>query len=97
MLFTKKPRRPNVDKIRKIKQILGEALDVGDTAIVTVNEITCLEEGCPPIETVVAVLQSNSPTLQEKIHKPINDVQADDLKEVCRKWGFKVPDTIFKI
>ena len=35
--------------------------------------------------------------VQEKIHKPINDVQADDLKEVCRKWGFKVPDTIFKI
>ena len=97
MLFTKKPRRPNVDKIRQLKQILGEALDVGDTAIVTVNEITCLEEGCPPIETVVAVLQSNSLTLQNKIHKPINDVQADDLKEVCRKWGFKVPDTIFKI
>ena len=97
MLFTRKPPRPNVEKIRQIKQILREALDVRDTAIITVNEITCLEEGCPPIETVVAVLQSNSPTLQNKIHKPINDVQADDLKEVCRKWGFKVPDTIFKI
>ena len=97
MLFTKKTPRPNVEKIRQIKQILREALDVSDTAIITVNEITCLEEGCPPIETVIAVLQSNSPTLQNKIYKPINDVQAEDLKEVCRKWGFKVPDTIFKI
>lgn len=97
MLFTKKSPRPNIEKIHKIKQIIREAVNVSDNAVITVNEIACLEEGCPPIETVVAVLQSNSPTLQSKIHKPINEVQADDLKEVCKKWGLEVPDTIFKI
>ena len=40
--------------------------------------------------TVVAVLRPNAPPLQHKLHKPTDAVDAEDLVQVCKAWGFDV-------
>ena len=73
MLIGKGSRRPNREKIRNIKEALGRALSLPEETAVTVTELTCLEEGCAPIETVVALLQPNTPPKQHKFpHKSPN-------------------------
>ena len=90
MLFNTSPRRPNRERVRHIKETLHEALGLPDGTMVTVTELACLEEGCPPIETVFALLRPDAPTLQHKLHKSTDAVDAEDLVQVCTAWGFDV-------
>ena len=95
MLIGKEAHRPNREKIRNIKEALGSALSLPEETAVTVTELTCLEEGCAPIETVVALLQPNAPPRQHKIHKSTDTVDAEDLMQICNSWGFDVKSNAF--
>ncbi len=90
MLINTSPRRLNRDKVRHIKEALRAALSLPEGTTVTVTELACLEEGCAPIETVVALLRPDAPPLQHKLHKTTDAVDAEDLVEVCKAWGFDV-------
>ena len=90
MLINTSPRRPNRERIRQIKEALRATLNLPDDTTVTVTELACLEEGCAPIETVVALLRPDAPPLQYKLHKPSDAVDAEDLVQVCTAWGFDV-------
>ena len=94
MLFNTSPRRPNRERVRHIKEALRAALSLPDGTTVTVTELACLEEGCAPIETVVALLRPDAPPLQHKLHKPTDAVDAEDLVQVCKAWGFDVQTPI---
>ena len=93
MLIGTSRRRPNLERVRRIKKALREALRLSDDMTVTVTELACLEEGCAPIETVIGLLRPNAPQLQYKLHKTTDAVDAQDLVEVCTAWGFeaKIP------
>jgi hypothetical protein len=78
-----------------MKEALRAALSLPDDTTVTVTELACLEEGCAPIETVVALLRPDAPPLQHKLHKPTDAVEAEDLVQVCKAWGFEVKMSIF--
>ncbi|MEM7094264.1 MAG: hypothetical protein AAF567_14775 [Actinomycetota bacterium] len=43
-----------------------------------VTELECSEPGCPPIETVIALLREGE-QVQHKIHKPIAEVSEADV------------------
>ncbi len=90
MLINTSPRRPNLERVRRIKEVLREALSLSHDTTVTVTELACLEEGCAPIETVVGLLRPDAPQLQYKLHKPTDAVDAADLAQVCKAWGFDV-------
>ena len=90
MLINTSPRRPNRERVRHIKKALRAALSLPDDTTVTVTELACLEEGCAPIETVVALLRPDAPPLQHKLYKPTDTVDAEDLVQVCTAWGFDV-------
>ena len=90
MLIGSSSKKPNLETVRRIKQLLREALDLSDDATVTVTELACLEEGCAPIETVFGLLRPDAPQLQHKVHKSTDGVDARDLTEVCAAWGFDV-------
>ena len=75
-------------KVRKIKEALGESLSIQNNATITVTELTCLEEGYPPVETVVALLKTGSDPLQHKIHKPAAEFKAADLTEIAVRFTF---------
>ena len=90
MLINRSPRRPNLERARRIKKALREALSLSDDTTVTVTELACLEEDCAPVETVIGLLRLNEPQLQSKLHKPMDAVDANDLFQVCTEWGFDV-------
>ena len=45
-----------------------------------VSELRCSEPGCPPLETMIAVLDGPGRRRQFKFHKPIADVTQDDIE-----------------
>lgn len=87
MLIGQSGRKPNLDKIRHIKQVLRDALDLPEDATITLTELACMEEDCPPVETVFGLLRSDAPQLQHKVHKTTEEVDAEDLLEICNAWG----------
>jgi hypothetical protein len=46
-------------------------------------ELECREPGCPPLETVIAVMEAGKQTLQWKLHKAIPDVSREDLMQLA--------------
>ena len=88
--------KTDLNKIRKIKQALGEILSIQNNSTITVTELTCLEKGCPPVETVVALLKAGSDPLQHKIHKPAAELKAADLTEIAIRWGYPVKLDLFE-
>ncbi len=88
MLINTSPRQPNLERARRIKKALREALSLSDDVTVTVTELACLEEGCAPVETAIGLLRPDAPQLQCKLHKPMDAVDAKDLAQVCASWGF---------
>jgi len=90
MLIGKEPRRPNLERVRRIKEALREALSLSHDTTVTVTELACLEKACAPIETVIGLLRPGAPQLQYKLHKPTDAVNAEDLVQVCSTWGFDI-------
>lgn len=46
-----------------------------------VTELRCREEGCPPLETVIAVIGADRQKRIYKIHKPITEITEASLLE----------------
>ena len=90
MLIGEKKKKPNLLRLQKIKKLLSEILNLPETFTITVNQLNCYEEGCPPIETVVALLRPGLTALQHKIHKPVDQLQVNDIVKICEGWGFTV-------
>ena len=96
MLIGKAKKKPNLEKVKYIKKELRNALYLQNDAIITITELTCFEEGCNPIETVIGLLRAKEPPLQHKIHKDILSLTSDDLLQVCSAWGFATQDIHFQ-
>jgi hypothetical protein len=76
-------REARVGKIRQIKRWVEDLLALGPDTAVMVTELACTEPGCPPLETVIAVLGPASRE-QRKLHRPVADVTHE---EVVDLWG----------
>ena len=74
-----RPKR-NPALIRQIKEWAYACLPISEQATVSVMELACHEPDCPPLETVVAVMEEGKQTRQWKFHKPIPEVTREDLE-----------------
>ena len=72
--------RPDPDVSRRIKGwvIAAFDVDVDSDATVMVTELACTEIGCPPVETMIAILR---PGLQRRftIHRALGEVTQEDI------------------
>lgn len=59
---------------REIKSWVGEALGLSDAVTIVVMELACKEPGCPPVETVIAVLDEPKSIRQFKLHRPVMEL-----------------------
>lgn len=66
-------------RIREIRQWVRETHGVPEEVTVMVTELACPEPGCPPVETVVAVLHGPGNTVQGKIARPMAEVTREDV------------------
>ena len=65
MMINTSRRRPNLERVRRIKKALREALRLSNDATVTVTELACLEEGCAPVETVIGLLRLDEQSMRQ--------------------------------
>ena len=63
---------------RTIKTWVKEADLAPEDATLLVTELSCSEPGCPPVETVIAVLSCGART-QWKLHRRMTDVTREDI------------------
>lgn len=85
-LFGPRPGRVP-GRTTEIKAWAAEALGLTDDVALMVTELRCTEPGCPPLETVVAVLGGDGPNQQYKIHKPLADVTREDVQALAKPIG----------
>ena len=64
---------------RRIKGWAREIFDPEGAATILVSELACSEPGCPPVETVVALLRGPGDTVKYTIHRPSAEITRDDL------------------
>lgn len=77
-LFSQK-RSIDPQLLEQVKIWVRDILQVEDDTTIMVTELRCSEVGCPPIETVIALLNPIHPTRQYKIHKPVTDIAMADI------------------
>lgn len=63
-----------------LKAAVRQVLDLDDRHTVVVQQLACAEPGCPPVETVVAVLAAGEEPRRWTLHKPLSTVTADDIR-----------------
>lgn len=81
-------RTRDVSATARVKEFLRSALVLSEDSTVLVTELRCTEPGCPPLETVLAVLVDGC-LQQRKLHKPVSEVTDADVRMV---WcGVKSP------
>jgi hypothetical protein len=69
----------NAAKTRQIKEWAREIFVLGDEVTVLVSELTCREPGCPPVETVIALLRGRDDATKYTIHRPAAEVTREDV------------------
>lgn len=70
-------RDPN--ESARVRALARAAVQDTDVTIL-VTELACSEPGCPPTETVIALMYPGAPE-QVKIHKPLRLVTAADVEQ----------------
>lgn len=70
-------------QVERIKAWTRATWALSEEATVMVTELECREAGCPPIETVIALLEGPGKTRQFKIHKPAGDVSLADVQALA--------------
>jgi hypothetical protein len=71
------------ERANEIKAQVATELSLDDGATVMMSELACLEEGCPPVETVIAVFRAAQPKLQFRLHRPMAEITAHDIHQMC--------------
>lgn len=80
MLFQKGPEAERAAASRWLKALARTLFDAEEGDAVVVSELQCTEPGCPPIETVLALLRPDRNYRQVKIHKALLDVVESDVR-----------------
>jgi hypothetical protein len=70
-------------QVERIKTWARTTWALSDDATIMVTELECREPGCPPIETVIALLEGPGKNTQHKIHKQAGEVSEADVEALA--------------
>jgi len=77
-LFAQKPK-PSPEHIARVKTWVQQSMALPESATVMVTELACREPGCPPLETVIAILDGATQR-KHTLHKAVLDVTEGDVR-----------------
>jgi hypothetical protein len=80
-LFGPRPS-PDPAVIARLKERLAAIWDASPEDAILATEMHCTEPGCPPLETVLALLPATGGRLQAKIHKAAAEITNEVLARV---------------
>lgn len=69
--------------IARVKDWVTASFALAEDVTVMVTELRCAEAGCPPLETVIAILDTPGQPRQYKVYKPLAEVTAADIAAVA--------------
>ena len=78
-------RRPESEAIARVKAWAVAILGGSAETTVAVNEIVCLDPGCPGTETVILVMQPGRKTRAAKVGKPVDEVTKEDVAQALAR------------
>ncbi|MEO0457447.1 MAG: hypothetical protein AAF152_12830 [Cyanobacteria bacterium P01_A01_bin.114] len=83
-LFDPTPQKISPAQLQQLKGWVYEVLALDAAVPVSISQLKCTEPGCPPLETVIAVM--TQPPQTYKIHQPAADIeQTDVVKALTRQ------------
>lgn len=83
-LFDDRPRTDPAAAAR-VRGWAVELFGLDPDARVMVTELRCAEDGCPDVETVVAVLAGPGKARSHKLPKPVAEVTRDDVAALAAR------------
>jgi hypothetical protein len=81
--FGQQSQPTNSQQIQQIKQWVYQALDINEEIPISLSQLQCTEPGCPPIETVINVM--DHPIQKYKIHKSMAEIEYADISQLLEK------------
>ncbi len=82
-LFSRSNLKADPAKVKQVKTWITEILNLDEQVAISLNQLTCREPGCPPIETAIVLVEQ--PPKQYKIHKSIAEIERADLEQLINK------------
>jgi hypothetical protein len=63
-----------------LKTVVRDTLQLRADHTIVIQQLACAEPGCPPVETVIAVLTEGEPARRWTLHQPLSDLTPDNLR-----------------
>ena len=74
----------DMSHVRRVKEWTRTAFELSDEVSLLVTQLECREENCPPLETVIAILDTPGQPRQFKLHKSVADIVENDVQRSAR-------------
>ena len=81
-LFGSRPRN-DPERVAEIKQWVAEVFRLRPETSVLVTELRCTEPGCPPVETVVTILDTPGQPRHHKLPTALAEVTFADVRRLA--------------
>ncbi len=78
-------RGTSVGTTSRIKEWVRREFGLDASVPLLVSELTCSKPGCPPLETSIAILESDREPEEFKVHKALADVTLADVAEMAER------------
>jgi len=78
------PNRDRAAASRRVREWARTLLEATDDDTVVVSELRCTEPGCPPIETMIALLRPGAEPRKVTIHKPVAELTEEEVRGALR-------------
>ena len=76
--------RASAQQLADLKHVVRTELDLYAEATVLIQQLACAEPGCPPVETVIAVLVT--PRRSWKFASPATDITPQALRDMIATY-----------
>jgi hypothetical protein len=78
-MFRTKPKDDASDALDRVKAWVLDATGLDRVTYVVIAELQCTDPGCPPLETVIALMTDPGGPLKRSIHKPLVELTEGDI------------------
>ncbi|MEM9165096.1 MAG: hypothetical protein AAGC54_18765 [Cyanobacteria bacterium P01_F01_bin.4] len=84
-LFDPSPQKISPTQLQQLKAWVYEVLTLDAAVPISISQLKCTEPGCPPLETVIAVM--TQPPQTYKIHRSAADIEQADIANALTRQG----------
>ncbi len=81
-LFSRTNLKADPAKVKQVKTWIAEIFNLDEQVTISLNQLTCRELDCPPIETVIFIMEQVP--RQYKIHKSIAEIKRSDIERLIK-------------